>query len=159
MTSLTRLLAATVVAIGLLVGVLSVRPAWLSAAGLDFWSLPELYARLESENRQSDELDQRCKGVFRRIESKQDVLQALNEGHLSLVEAAARFGEFNRQEPETMAYIREMYAGQSDEERLCRQVLSWVRAELSVEPDKTRATLARLEAEMEAYLKQHESAR
>jgi hypothetical protein len=158
-TSLTRLFAAALVAIGLFAGALSVRPAWLSAAGLDFWNLPELYACLESATRRSDELEQHSREIFGRIDAKQKVLRALSEDDLSLVEAAARFGEVNSQSPEAVAYVRDMYPGHSDEERLCRQVLSWARFVLPEESDKSRATFTRLEAEMEAYVKQHESAR
>jgi hypothetical protein len=159
MQSLTRLLVAALVAVGLLAGVLLVRPAWLSDAGLDFWSLPELYASLENSNREMAELEQRQKGIFHRMDAKQEVLRALRADELSLVEAAARFGEVNRREPETMGYVRGMYPGHSDEERLCRQVLGWAQFNLGDESVKSRATVLRLEAEMEAYLMQHDSAR
>jgi hypothetical protein len=159
MQSLTRLLGAALVAVGLLAGVLLVRPAWLSDAGLDFWELPGLYADLENSNREMDDLTQRQKALFHRLTTRQEVLRALRADSLSLIEAAARFGQVNREEPETMSYVREMYPGNSDEERVCRQVLAWARADLSGDPGKGRATLLRLEAELEAYLRQHESAR
>jgi len=87
------------------------------------------------------------------------VLRALRADSLSLLEAAARFGEVNREEPETMSYVREMYSGNSDEERVCRQVLAWARADMGGDAGKGRATLLRLEAEFEAYMKQHEAGR
>jgi hypothetical protein len=159
MQSLTRLLGAALVAVGLLAAVLLVRPAWLSDAGLDFWELPALYANLENSNREMDDLTQRQKALLHRLATRHEVLRALRADSLSLIEAAARFGEVNLEEPETMSYVREMYPGNSDEERVCRQVLAWARADLGGDPGKGRATLLRLEAELETYLKQHESAR
>jgi hypothetical protein len=159
MQSLTRLVAAALVAVGLLAGVLLVHPAWLSDAGLDLWNLPELYASLESSNQEMADLSRRQKSLLSRLNTRQEVLRALRAGGLSLVEAASRFGEVNHEEPETMSYVREMYPGHSDEERVCRQVMAWARADMGGDPGTGHAALLRLEAELEAYLKQHESAR
>jgi hypothetical protein len=159
MQSVSRLLAAAVVAVALLSGGLLCRPGLLTDAGLDVWNLPELYASIENANRENDALDRDHEELFRRVDEKQEVLQALLTGHLTLVEAAARFGEVNKQSSKTMQYIREAYPGLSDEERMYQQVLAWVRVESDNLPGQPRGTLLRLEAEMETYLKQHPSAR
>src|SRR2546421_3029376 len=102
MQTLTRLLGAALVAVGLLAGVLLVRPGWLSDAGLDFWELPGLYANIENSNREMDDLTQRQKALLHRLNTRQEVLRAMRADGLSLIGAAARFGEVNLEEPETM---------------------------------------------------------
>jgi hypothetical protein len=155
-----RLLAGLVVAAGLLAGIFSVRPGWLTTAGVDFWNLPELYARIEKSNEEMAELEERDKEVFRHLDAKREVMRALRRDEMTLLEAAARFGQINEQPPETMSYIRDMYRGHNDEERLCRQVLAWLEVDLwQSEDSKGRATLARLQAELNAYLQQHETTR
>jgi hypothetical protein len=155
-----RLLGGLLVVVGLLAGVLSVRSDWLSATGVDFWNLPELYADLEQASRELVILEQRDKDVLSHMAAKRGVVRALRLGELSLFEAAARFGEINTQAPETMTFVRAMYPGDTDEERLCRQVLGWLEVDLWYGDDSNeRATLARLQADFEAFLKKQEPAR
>jgi hypothetical protein len=89
------------------------------------------------------------KGVIKR----QIALDVI-EGRLSLVDAAAKYGELNRQHPIAIPLdhgddhptpLRSPV--RTDEERLCRQVINWVGALLSEDPDRAKIVVARLELE------------
>jgi hypothetical protein len=84
-----------------------------------------------------------------RIEERQRLARAVLAGDLSLTEAAVRFGQLNAAEtPGFRAGLHAAFPGASEEERLCRQVIAFVRAEFRGAPTVARVIACRLEREL-----------
>jgi hypothetical protein len=92
-----------------------------------------------------------------RIAAKSHIAEKVIDGRLSLAQAAALFGALNRLEPQSLKTrsdtyaLRDRFPAHTEEERLCRQVVQWVSAELANEHDRQEATLARLEDEFKEF--------
>ena len=100
-----------------------------------------------------EKLDALLHGVARRVDAKEQVAQEVAEGRLTLAEAAARFRDMNQQLP-AFAWdtFRQAYPGRSDDERHCRQVIEFVRAQVQALSMADRAVAGRLEAELQEHL-------
>ena len=95
-----------------------------------------------------------------RVVAKRQVARQVSAGRLSLPQAAALFGALNALPPQAAdlskldPHLRPpQVAPRTDEERLCWQVIRYVAAELEQQPDRARAVVARLEAELEEELR------
>jgi len=73
------------------------------------------------------------------------------DGRLTLAKAAARFRAINASRPHHKPVRLDHYPGQTDEERVCRQVISYVESKLADRPDAS-AILARLECQLKEHL-------
>jgi len=93
----------------------------------------------------------------RRIERKMMVVRRLLDGDLSLVEAGAHFRDLNAG-PSGMEDVSwHELPGADDGERLCRQVISWARAEMAkaCSPGELQANTARMERELGEHAATH----
>jgi hypothetical protein len=81
------------------------------------------------------------------------IARALIRGELTLSEAAACFQSVNARRPPGVSSGSDGHPGSSEEERLCRHVLEWVRVELADQVPNA-GLLLRLEAELEEQLRQ-----
>lgn len=86
-----------------------------------------------------------------RVALKQETVDDLMDGRLTLAEAVERFEAWSSG-PEFLANLRLALGGRSDRERSVNQVLSFVRARTSQEPAQFDAALARVEAEARALI-------
>jgi hypothetical protein len=154
MNPFSRLVLLTFLSLGLAVVVGAVLPGVAASIGLDFRDLPELQRQLEEGQRTRAELESREAEVLARLDTKEQIVTDLLAGRLTLLTAAARFHALTANVPGAVRYLRFCYEGRSDEERYCRQVISWVRTEALVmaPPEVTRVTLRRLEAELQQHL-------
>ena len=88
-----------------------------------------------------------------RVIAKEQIARAAAAGRRSLVESAALFGALNRLPPAVAEPPPGWYdsslpiPADTEADRLCRQVVAWVRVALHDEPDRAAAAVARLEAE------------
>jgi hypothetical protein len=147
MTALTRNLASVVLLLTCLGGVVS---AWQSPGGVD-WA--ECWRDYVETRRREEQLDQQLRAIHARITAKGEAAWGLIEGRLTLLEAAARFREANEATGDRFgAYWR--WADRPEGERLCRQVIEWVDAELRTAgaPVGDRVLVGRLEAELAEHL-------
>jgi hypothetical protein len=81
-----------------------------------------------------------------------EVLDQLLDGRISLMEAGARFREQNDVlSPHGSAH--RLFAGASEDEQACRQVISWARAR-ETDEERAAALAGRLEAELQAWLEE-----
>ena len=88
-----------------------------------------------------------------RITAKFQIARAVIAGRLSLLQAAALFGSLNQVSPELVDLPwRACFPADTDEQRLCRQVLQYVRSELAEAPKRREAVMARLEADSKEEL-------
>src|SRR5262245_9934674 len=82
---------------------------------------------MEGARQRSEELDSLWADFNRHEAARQEIVQALAARRLSLLEAAARFRDLHRAEPESQQLAFHKYApGDSDGERYCRAVLRGV---------------------------------
>jgi hypothetical protein len=118
--------------------------------GTDSWAPPALDGT--DPDAGDRELDELSRAVQRRTAEKERMAAQVAEGRLTLPDAAARFRDLDRQPPPFYwDQFRHEYPGRSDEERHCREVISYVRA-LQDGPDRGAAVAARLEAELRDLL-------
>lgn len=93
--------------------------------------------------------------IMRRVAAKNRVIDQLIAGEMTLVEAAAWFRYLN-ENPSRYRHDYRDWPGDSDEEKACRQVLSWAEVRvLSQAESKSQAAamVQRLEDELEQTLR------
>jgi hypothetical protein len=91
-----------------------------------------------------------------RIDTRIQIADQVLAGELSLVQAAARFRQLNNDSPQHRVFLHQ-YPGNSDGEKLCRQVIEWADNRVRdwpLTPDEMEATLCPLRRELEALLEQ-----
>src|SRR5262249_26386093 len=149
-----RLLAGGGAAVLLLIAV-----AYLSCNGPDPGAAdeggePSFWDEAQQEQRRGEELDARLADAVRRSEVTMATGAGVIAGRLTLREAAARYRALARGNPDfPWETFRRTYAGASDEERFCRQVIDAVQMELKDQPDEAAEVVARLEAELQEHLR------
>jgi hypothetical protein len=150
MKSVARFVLCIGFAIGMLVGINWLAPGLLAGLGLDSDSLFDLATANERARLQTNELVAKDRQVLANLEGKQEVVRELLDGRLTLREAAARFQKLNEAcSVYDWERFRETFAGRTDEERHCRQVLVTVRPYSDLNASASRDLLARLETELE----------
>ena len=154
MTALMRTLASFTLILIALASAVAVRPGWASNLGVDF--LADLHQQSEMEDERQAELERLGALVKQRLKGRQAAIHDLIEGRKDLFEAAARFRELNALAGECRCRYREAYPGSTDEERLCRHVIAWVRGELEIPSPRFAEELCqRLNKELEGHLRRN----
>jgi predicted aconitase len=83
---------------------------------------------------------------------RQIVAHHVIEGRMSLAAATEQFRAISKGNPHfSWEILREVYPGETDDERLSRQVIAAVYNDLSDQPEQAKAVVARLEAELAGY--------
>ena len=100
-------------------------PRMFEAAGLDFWSVPRLKARIAETKRQIEETDARLEAVKRLRLLKVELAEDYVRGRLSLAEALERLRELGRG-IESPALLCQFYHCDSEEEALTRNLFGYV---------------------------------
>jgi hypothetical protein len=72
---------------------------------------------------------------------------------LTLLQAAARFRALAAGVQPFWTYLCWTYPGMSEEERLCRHVIAWAEANLTLAPPRLRSLTQRLRAELAEVLR------
>src|SRR5262249_17920621 len=93
----------------------------------------------------------------RRLRAKEAVVTELLAGRLTLLEAAARFGELDAGMPETRDRVLRAYPGVPYRVGLCRQVIAYAGAELRHRAAGQEGRVARLEGELQTHLESEAS--
>ena len=138
-----RISAYAAVAVVLFVGL-------FSHLGLRFGKQSDL-SQLLLESRRSEAWRYRAKMVTRNIEVKHAVVHEIIAGRLTLREAVARFQEANQLVENNDRDLLPDYQIPATEEGVYRQVLAWVRAEVSSLPaEQAQRILTSLEKEYES---------
>ncbi|SRR5579885_289291 len=99
--------------------------------------------------RRAEELDRLTAQVLRRGEAKRAAARDLAEGRLTLLKAAARLRDLDRQDP---AFDAELFRlrtdGATDDERHCRQVIKLIGAVLPPQSAAREEVVRRCRAEL-----------
>jgi hypothetical protein len=141
-----------------LTGLLAAYPEGAVALGVDFWNLPELQRRCEESQRHRAELDERTQPLMRRLQEKSRVSRELAAGRLTLLQAAVQFRDLNAQGRPNPVPLRARFAGSTEAERVCRQVILWTYEEVEmVDAERAERLRASLEEELRQELARHGS--
>src|SRR5262249_41069272 len=124
MTVLTRCALAELSLLGALTLPGGVRPQWASALGLEWGDRPALVKLLVEEHRRGEKMTHHAAIVARRVFGKDEITKDLVAGHVTLLEATARFRRLETETREYLCYPLGIYRGDTEEERLCRQVIN-----------------------------------
>jgi hypothetical protein len=147
MCTALRLVVGAALVAGLLGGL-----TWLAVLGLDFADLPALLGKLAEESAKEEELQRRLDVLVPSVVAKDQPVDDLLAGRLSLLQAAARFRDSLRQAADTLAGRRLAAPGPEQGERLCREVMAWVDVRLRDRaPQQAAAVALRLEAELQQH--------
>jgi hypothetical protein len=130
------------------------RPSWAARVSLDWWSLSELREEIRRGQERDAELVRVGAGALERAAAKEEATQALLAGRLTLTQAASRFRAVNASSCSTELRLSERFRGATEEERLCRQVISWAEAASDgpASRGRGRPIRQRFEAELNALL-------
>src|SRR5690349_9198789 len=149
---MTPHLLLTVGALGLVVaGVSLAHPSWPSDLGLDFWNVPSLKARLNRDLDLAAHLDAQDSHILQRIAVKEEIVNDLVGGRISLLDAAAQFRALNAGRRDYLEVIRLTYPGRTDDERMCRNVIGFVESAVASDEDG-RYVIYRLNQELNHLL-------
>ena len=100
--------------------------------------------------------DWKLPAIARRIQEKDRIAGKLIDGRLTLFEAAARFGRLNAEPPAPPLALSLFYPSDSEEERLCRQVIGWASRKLEKsEPGRATDFAGACEEELRRHKERH----
>lgn len=121
-------------------------PRLAERLGVDVWNLPGLHAKIDAAEETDREIGAESEDVQHRIAVKETIIDDVLAERCDLATATARFAELNATRPQCMNVIRTAYPGDTDEEKLARNVISFCEARA---PAAQRVALAeRLEAQL-----------
>jgi hypothetical protein len=95
--------------------------------GADFWHLADNQRRLSAAEAAIRDIDRQNSLAVRRIAIRHEVRRDLIEGRVTFEEAAGRFAELNRADPQAAEFARRFFRGRTDEDRAARQVIQHLR--------------------------------
>jgi hypothetical protein len=125
----------------------------LSRRGVEFWSAPRPEEEANPDGQHDQDLAEALREIVLRIERKDSLAEELLDGRLPLLQAAAHFQALDREAPAfNWEQFRRTFPGGDDEERHCREVIAFARAAFRKDPEEQRATVSRLEAELQGHL-------
>jgi len=139
----------------LLGGVVYAQPAWLADLGLDFWMLSEYSRELERQHLRGTKLTRQLNYALERMLAKKRIVRDLIDGRSTLLEAAVRLRDLPYPSENFRSELRKSEGGASDDENLCRHLLSWVPDLLMDDPGFACSTLTRLQEELDDQLRQY----
>jgi hypothetical protein len=127
---------------------------YLSSNGISGRVNPASPNTLISNEDLSSESLRRLAVTDRRIEIRKRIANEVIAGKMSLLQAAEQYRDLNEASatfcPEAFHYG---FSGRNDDERTCRQVISYVKQQFSETPEKGKATVGRLEQELAALVR------
>lgn len=138
---------------GFFVGVSFAEVDWMAPLRLDWRQGVEVAQAHQNESIRGEVIARQLAISRQRLKAKEEVVYRTVDGELTLFEAAAWFRFLNENPSDCQEAYRETCLGKSDEEKLCRQVISWVGESL-----RHRGLASRAEQEtrrLEQILAQH----
>ncbi len=120
--------------------------------GLRAGQLAGLKGSGPAERGRRDRLDREREAIGRRHEAKDGLARELAEGRLTLLEAAARARDMDREDPDfPWDGFRAEGPGASDDERHCLEVIAHLRTSLPLGPAPSEELARRLEEELRRH--------
>jgi hypothetical protein len=128
-------------------GLAAERTGLAAAAGVDVWNLPGLERQLAEHERVEARLEAQCELSVARIAVKEALIADLAAGRATLAGVTDRFQELNRDRPETLVMLRQIYRIPDARELTARNVLDFVAQRPFPSPAARAAVTRRLTAE------------
>lgn len=117
---------------------------------------PPNSAQVRHAEQQSQELDARNAFLRDRIAAKSRLLQEFLQGQRTLLQTAAAFHNLNEMDPHFEGHFRRAFPGNSDGEKMCRQVIYWANQEIEDFPTSQMVEMQeRWEKELADHLARH----
>ncbi len=135
----------------LLMSALSTFPSLAREYSLDYWSLPHLLQELRQATQRDHQLDEGWDRVLRCRKQRNELVNGLIDGRVSLPEAVAGLAPLDREVP-GVATRDTLFPGRCEEERVARHLFYLVKVELNERKTDSVALLTRLEGELQTML-------
>jgi hypothetical protein len=153
MNSLQRGFLCALAAPTLLLGACRAQPDLARRLNLDVWTLPEMQQEIAEGQRDLARGKEIVRGLRERSECRERIADEVAAGRMGLLQAAARFRDLNAAGPTIWYDPRRSSAGDSEEERCCRQVIHWVELRVALQSTEEAARVRdRLEQELGEWL-------
>jgi hypothetical protein len=124
--------------------------------GLNFAAFAEFQEREGRASQRRQALVRRAEITRKRIDAKEAVIKDLLAERLTFLKAARRFKDLNEQPVTFQDNYRAAFAGRSDGEKVCRQVLVWTEAGLTkLTPSQAEKLRCRFEEELAENMRQN----
>lgn len=149
MGSLMRIACALTVLVGLTVGIAYCQPGWLADLGMDVWKLPEMNQLLNKETNRGEKLDQELTRFQDLSKQKNQLIQDLANGNISLAEAITTLNQMDDGDTLELALsVLDIQQSQTNG-GIGRLLIFWVQDYLKDQPDRAEAVFTRLDEELE----------
>jgi hypothetical protein len=156
MQILSRLAVILGVPVALAAGFALLPSRWTDGLGLCGWEPSGLRRELVETYQRRREMKHQIEIANRRIEARQRVIEEVIAGRETLLGAAASLRAIDATPPDFEQKYPKSFPGNSDGERLCREVITRVVNVLKVQAsDQAGPFAARLEAELQEHLRTH----
>lgn len=131
------------------IGVLLAIAGGMSYIKVPLSQLSEHQTSLAIEDRREIDIEVGFDAIWRRRETKAQLVDALAAGRMSLFEVASQFQRLIAELPPEWQYrLRQRHGGESDAEFACRAVIGFVKSDLPLDKLSRAELLQRLETEM-----------
>jgi hypothetical protein len=138
----------------LLIGVTMYQQSYArgDVSSLSLAELSLVRALYADDVREHDELSRFDGVLIARCQDRRVIVDQLSEGHMTLFEAAAEFKRLNREPSPSQYNAVAAMPGDSDNERVCWQVIYWLDANTRhLPPSQRQAVLERVKSDLSEH--------
>jgi len=132
-------------------------PQWVMDCGFDFWNVSEYEREIQRGQRTNDELERMGTHISNRMQVKNQLIGDYLDGRMSFRDLVFQFWSLNQQHPNVMNVIRVSCEGNNDLEKICRNVIAYVRVRLNDNPSTRDDWMRRMRNEMQELLEDPEA--
>ena len=98
--------------------------SWAESIGADFWNVPALTEQIRESTSANERLAAEQEEIRERIALKEAFIEELLAGRTTLAEVTEKFMTLNSSRPHYMDAIRDHFPGDTDQEKMARNVIS-----------------------------------
>jgi hypothetical protein len=155
MSIMSRMLGSFLLLTTLLLTCINISAHWLFEGDSPADWFDECVSLVEAQRR-GEQLSRQAQLTAERLRIKDEIVEALRKGQMTLIDAAAYFRSLH-EDPKSWRYPNDPWPGPKEGESWCRVVIEWTDRYLSCQqsPGQTNALRQRLEAELQEQLKAH----
>lgn len=111
-------------------------PTISETLGVDVWNVSALHDQFEREKRITRTLEGRSEETGRRCNARMDLVQQVIDGQIPFLEGVRLNLELSQSCPEALSFMRSGFAGTTDLDKACAQLLTQIRATNDEHTDK-----------------------
>jgi hypothetical protein len=160
MNALPRCLLCALAAQTLLFGMCALHFDLTERLDLNVLTVSEKERQIKQDQREMERVDVALSEVQIRIGDRERIADEVSAGRMGILEAADRFRELNASARPTPLTLEGRFDGDSEDERCCRQVMSWVSMRLAQKSTAEAEMVSeRLEEELREYFHPEKTSR